>query len=75
MKDGKIHFVNMLEFRKPIPVITPLGNGYAIYVNDGGTFENDVWAICLENGGDVRHFRSDQIKIHFNGTFDIANGL
>ena len=63
----------MLEFHNPIPVVTPLGNGYAIYVSNGGTFENDIWAVCLEKNGEVRHFRSDQIKIHFNGTFDITN--
>jgi hypothetical protein len=61
----------MIEFRKPIPVITPLGNGYAIYIANGGTFENDVWTIVLELGGDVRHFRTDQIKIYKNATFDI----
>ena len=61
----------MLEFRNPIPVITPLGEGYAIYATNSGTFENDVWAVCLIKGGDVRHFRTDQIKIHKNGTCDI----
>jgi len=59
------------EFRDPLPVVTPLGAGYAIYVRDGGTFENDVWAVALEAGGYVRHFRSDQICVHVNATFDI----
>lgn len=62
----------MLEFKTPIPVITPIGEGYAIYVTNGGTFENDIWTVCLTNGGDVRHFRSDQIKIYKNATFDIT---
>ena len=61
----------MLEFRNPIPVVTSLGNGYAIYVTSGGTFENDIWAVVLENGGKVMHFRSDQIRIYSNATFDI----
>lgn len=61
----------MLEFKNPIPVVTPLGDGYAIYVTNGGTSENDIWAVCLIKGGDIRHFRSDQIKIHKSGTFDI----
>ncbi len=61
----------MLEFRNPIPVVTPLGNGYAIYVSNGGTFENDIWAVALEEGGRIMHFRSDQIKIYKNSTFDI----
>lgn len=64
----------MIEFNNPIPVITPLGGGYAIYVRNGGTFENDIWAVVLEDGGHVRHFRSDQITIHANATFDITKG-
>jgi hypothetical protein len=63
------------QFSTPIPVVTPLGDGYAIYVRDGGTWENDIWCIALENGGRVRHFRSDQIKISKNGTFDIHSDL
>lgn len=62
----------MLEFSNPIPVVTPLGNGYAIYVRDCGTFENDVWAVALEQGGDIKHFRSDQIKLYKNATFNIV---
>jgi hypothetical protein len=61
----------MLEFKNPIPVVTPLGDGYAIYVSNSGSFENDIWAVALCNGGDIRHFRSDQIKIHINGTLGI----
>jgi hypothetical protein len=62
----------MLEFSNPIPVIVEDGKeGYVIYVRDGGTFENDIWCVVHCNSGIVRHYRSDQIKIHFNGTFDI----
>ena len=62
----------MLEFKQPIPVIVE-GNkeGYAIYVVNSGMFENDVWCVALCEGGIVRHYRSDQIKIHYNGTFKI----
>ena len=42
-----------------------------MYVTNGGTFENDIWCVVLCGLGIVRHYRSDQIKIHFNGTFDI----
>lgn len=62
----------MLEFSKPIPVIVENNKeGYAIYVTNGGMFENDIWCVVLCEGGHVRHYRSDQIKIHFNATFDI----
>jgi hypothetical protein len=62
----------MLEFRNPIPVIVENGKeGYAIYVQSGGTFENDIWCVTLCEEGIVRHYRSDQIKIHHNSTFNI----
>jgi hypothetical protein len=65
--------VSALEFRNPIPVVTPLGCGYAIYVTNGGTFENDIWTVALEEGGKVMHFRSDQIRLYKNATFDIGS--
>jgi hypothetical protein len=60
----------MLEFKNPIPVITELGEGMAIYVTNAGTFANDIWAVVLNNGT-VRHFRSDQIRVEKNITFNI----
>lgn len=62
----------MLEFRKPIPVIVEDNKeGYAIYVSNGGQYENDIWCVVICDGGYVRHYRSDQIKIYKNATFDI----
>lgn len=62
----------MLEFSNPIPVVVEGNkNGYAIYVTNGGSFENDIWCVVLCEGGIVRHYRSDQIKIYFNLTLDI----
>ncbi len=62
----------MLEFKKPIPVIVEKDKeGYALYVTNGGTFENDIWCVVLCDGGHVRHYRSNQIKIYNNLTFNI----
>jgi hypothetical protein len=60
------------EFKDPVPVVTEFGPGYVWYVRDGGTWENDVFTVVLEEGGAIKHFRSDQIHIHKNGTFDIC---
>jgi hypothetical protein len=63
----------MLEFHNPIPVVVEDGReGYAIYVRDSGTFENDIWCVVHCDTGIVRHYRSDQIRIHFNATFNIT---
>lgn len=59
------------EFKHPIPVITPLGEGMAIYVTSGGVFEDDIWAVALMDGGQVRHFISSDIKVWQNGTYGI----
>ena len=63
------------EFKNPVPVVTELGDGYAWYVANGGTWENDVFTVVLELDGTVRHFRSDQIRLCKNGTFDINNKI
>ncbi len=57
----------------PIPVIIKetKEEGYILYVNDGGMFENDIFCIVLCNGGIVRHYTSNQITIHKNATFEI----
>lgn len=60
------------EFKNPVPVVTPMGNGYAVYVRDGGTFENDIWCVVLEDSR-IMHFRVDQINMWKNSTFDIRN--
>jgi hypothetical protein len=63
----------MLEFQKPIPVVVEGDkDGYAIYVTDSGAFENDIWCVVLCEGGVVRHYRSDQIRVHFNSTLAIT---
>ena len=65
---SKIH-----EFRVPLPVIVENGlEGYAIYVEASGMYENDVWCVVHCQGGIVRHYRSDQIRVHINATFDIV---
>ena len=62
----------MLEFKTPIPVVVEENkDGYAIYVTNGGTFENDIWCVVHCIGGIVRHSRSDQIIICKNLTFAI----
>lgn len=61
------------EFRDPIPVVIEDNkDGYAIYVRDSGTWENDIWCVVHCDSGCVRHYRSDQIKMYANATFNIT---
>lgn len=61
-----------MQFEKPMPVITPLGEGYAIYVIYNGMFENDEVCVALKETGQWRHFTTAQIKSVINATYDIV---
>ena len=63
----------MLEFSKPIPLITPHGEGYAIYVESSGMLENDIWCVVLCDSGEIKHYNSSQLRVCKNGTFEIKN--
>lgn len=55
----------------PIPVTTPCGDGYILYVKDNGMFENDEIAVVLDDGGSLKHFNTSQIKVWHNETYGI----
>ena len=59
------------EFRNPMPVETDLGYGMLVYVRDGGTFSNDVFAVALDKDGIIRHMTTDQFRLVRNDTFCI----
>ena len=53
------------EFKTPIAVTTPHGDGSAILFIDYGLNINSVWVVRL-NGGVVKHYYSDDIRIYGN---------
>jgi hypothetical protein len=57
-------------FDQPIPVVTEKGRGYILYVKANGLYENDEFAIVLENG-DLRHFITTQFKVETNYTYGV----
>ena len=57
-----------------MPVLTPVGDGYAIYVQSGGVFDNDVWTVCMCKDGSVKHFETSQVRMWQNATFGIKKG-
>jgi hypothetical protein len=61
------------EFTRPVAVKTPLGLASVWYVESGGVYFNDIFAVVLEATGEIKHMRSDQILVLENPTMDIAN--
>lgn len=53
------------EFKTPIAVSTPHGEGEAILVIDYGININTVWVVRL-SGGKILHYYSDDIRIYGN---------
>jgi hypothetical protein len=48
------------ELREPIPVTTPLGRGYAIFVEQGA--HDTFWTVVLSEGGGFVTFSQDRIR-------------
>lgn len=55
----------------PMPVITPLGEGYVVYIASNGQWENDEVCVAMCDGGQWRHFNTADIKSHHNATYGI----
>lgn len=57
----------------PIPVIVEENKeGYVLYIQSGGQFENDIFTVVHCDGGIIRHYNSSQVLIHKNSTFEIS---
>lgn len=56
----------------PIPVVTPLGEGYVVYITANGQWENDEVCVAMCDGGQWRHFNTADIRSHHNATYGIT---
>lgn len=63
--------MSVTVFDIPVPVTTPCGDGYILYVKSNPLYENDEITCVLLDGGDIRHFTSDQVKVWNNATYSI----
>jgi hypothetical protein len=61
----------MLQLNPPIPVQTPLGDGWALLIIDYGPDFNSCWAVSLHKSGEIKHFDSNDLRAEGNHTFGI----
>ena len=59
------------ELKNPLPVVTPVGDGFLLYIKESGMHENDVWTVVLKDGGKVMHFLTNQVRVYSNSTYSI----
>jgi len=69
-----MHPPGMLQLSPPIPVRTPLGDGWALLVIDYGPQWNTCWAVQLHQSGELKHFDSNDIRFPKNHTYDTPRG-
>jgi len=56
----------------PVPCSTPIGDGYVWYITSNSFLENDEITVILLDGGGIKHFTSDMVKIWHNETYTIS---
>lgn len=59
------------EIQQTIWVNTPKGFGQALFIIDYGIHQNTIWVVCIQNGGKILHFDSNQLTISKNYTLGI----
>lgn len=66
----------IVVFDIPIPVVVDENGvkkeGYALYAESGGMLENDCWTVVLLEGGIVRHYLTNNVRVVYNGTVKIV---
>jgi hypothetical protein len=60
------------EFRQFIPVNTPLGDGWLLYVTDTGWYSNAIYAVVCCSDGRIRFMTDAQFTVYPNHTAGIA---
>ena len=66
--------MTILQLNPTIRVNTPLGNGETLFLIDYHLNTNTIWVVRMDNGGKVKHFDSNDIRVWGNpmtrGTLD-----
>ena len=62
----------ILQLSPEIRVLTPLGEGYALFIIDYGMNHNTVWVVALYDDGKILHFDSREVKHCGNEMLDIS---
>lgn len=56
-----------------IHVLTPRGEGHALFIIDYGCMINTVWLVHLFDTGEVLHFDSSDVRVYGNKMYGIGD--
>jgi hypothetical protein len=58
----------MLQLDPTIPMMTPKGPGYALFVVDYSQEHHLMWVVALDDGGEIWMFENPQVRVQSNFT-------
>ena len=58
------------EVQQILWVNTPHGDGQVLFIMDYGPHENTIWVVALEDGNEIKHYNSTQVKLCWNNTIN-----
>ena len=69
----------MLQLDPTIPMMTPKGSGYALFVVDYSQEHHLMWVVALDDGGEIWMFENPDVRVQSNFTLgrrpDCAFGM
>jgi hypothetical protein len=60
--------VMMLQLDPTIPMMTPRGSGYALFVVDYSQEHHLMWVVALDDGGEIWMFENPDVRVQSNFT-------
>lgn len=58
----------MLQLDPTIPMMTPRGPGYALFVVDYSQEHHLMWVVALDDGGEIWMFENPEVRVQSNFT-------
>src|SRR6185503_11809859 len=58
----------MLQLDPTIPMMTPKGPGYALFVVDYSQEHHLMWVVALDDGGEIWMFENPDVRVQSNFT-------
>jgi len=58
----------MLQLDPTIPMMTPRGSGYALFVVDYSQEHHLMWVVALDDGGEIWMFENPDVRVQSNFT-------
>lgn len=58
----------MLQLNPPIPLTTPKGEGYALFLIDYSPEYDLMWVVAIDGTGEIWTFRNQEVRMQKNIT-------